>query len=425
MDALGLPAHGPSPEAIRRLTNCRCEAHKLDAYSAFRSRDYRLLLIGTFIANFGLQMISVAVSWDLYVQTRSALVLGNVGFVQVAPFLMFALLAGHVADRYDRRRTLMITQVLFLMASGLLIVGFRSVATIYGCLFLAAVARAFQWPTRQALLPHVVSSEALGNAIAWNSSALEIANVSGPALSGILVAAVGSRTVYLLQTICAFLAVLCFYGIRYRAAKDQAVEPRNVKSLLEGFHFVRANKLILSAISLDLFGVLFGGATALLPIYAVDILHAGARGLGWLRAAPSVGAVMMAVSTAHAPKARAAGLVLLTAVAGFGAATIVFGLSRSLWLSFLMLLLVGAFDNISVVLRQSLVQTHTPDRLRGRVFAVSSIFISSSNQLGAVESGWTAAWFGAVASVVGGGLATIVVVGICAAISKPLREWRQ
>ena len=185
------------------------------------------------------------------------------------------------------------------------------------------------------------------------------------------------------------------------------------------------NKLILSAISLDLFAVLFGGATALLPIYAADILHAGARGLGWLRAAPSVGSVTMALVLAHSPKIHRAGKALLWAVAGFGAATIVFGLSRSLWLSLAMLVLVGAFDNVSVVLRQSLLQTKTPDYVRGRVLAFSSIFISSSNQFGAVESGWTAAWFGAVGSVAGGGLATIAVVLICAAVSVPLRRWKQ
>lgn len=397
----------------------------MDAYSAFRSRDYRFLLTGTFLGNFGLQMISVAVSWDLYMQTKSAMVLGNVGFVQVAPFLIFALFAGHVADRYDRRLILIASQVVFLVSSGLLIVGFHSVALIYTCLFLAAIGRAFQWPARQAMLPHVVTPETLNNAITWNSSALEIASVSGPALAGILVASVGSRAVYLLQTVCALLTILCFLGIRHRAVPGSSTEKRDMKTLLEGFRFVKNNKLLLSAISLDLFGVLFGGAVALLPIYAVDILHAGVVGLGWLRAAPSLGAVLMAVTTAHAPKFKAAGMTLLVAVAGFGAATIVFGLSRSIVLSFCMLLLVGAFDNVSVVLRQSLTQAQTPDRLRGRVFAVTSIFISSSNQFGAVESGWTAAWFGTVPSVVGGGIATIAIVAICAALSKPLRDWRQ
>jgi MFS family permease len=379
----------------------------------------------TFLSSFGLQMLSVAVSWDLYIQTKSAVVLGNVGFVQVAPFLMFALFAGHTADRHDRRRIMLFTQVLFLAASGLLIFSFHSVAMIYACLFLAAMARAFQWPARLGLLPHIVPDETLSNAITWNSSVQEVASVSGPALAGILLATVGSRFVYILQVVFASLTLSCYLALRYRALPVVKQQPRDLKSFLEGVRFVWRNKLILPAISLDLFGVLFGGATALLPIYAVDILHSGVVGLGWLRAAPSIGAVLMAVTTAHLPRMKAAGRTMLYAVAGFGAATVVFGFSHSFWLSFGMLLLIGAFDNISVVLRHSLVQTHTPDRLRGRVLAVNSIFISCSNQFGAVESGWTAAWFGAVASVVGGGMVTMAIVAICAVVSVPLRNWRQ
>jgi MFS family permease len=388
-------------------------------------RDYRLLISATFLSSFGLQMLSVAVSWDLYVQTKSAIVLGNVGFVQVAPFLMFALFAGHVADHYDRRRVMIFTQLVFLVASGLLVFGFHSVAAIYTCLFLTATARSFQWPARLGVLPLIVPPETLSNAITWNSSVQEIASVSGPAAAGILLAVAGSRSVYIIQVICGVLTLGCYLGLRYRGKAVTGVGAPDMKSLFEGARFVWANKLILPAISLDLFGVLFGGATALLPIYAVDILHSGVVGLGWLRAAPSIGAVLMAVTSAHSRKVTAAGQRLLYAVAGFGAATIVFGLSRSFWLSFAMLLLTGAFDNISVVLRHSLVQTQTPDRLRGRVLAVNSIFISSSNQFGAVESGWTAAWFGPVVSVVGGGIATIGIVAICAAISVPLRRWKQ
>jgi MFS family permease len=397
----------------------------LEAYSAFRHRDYRFMLAGLFLSNFGSQMLSLAVSWDLYIQTRSALILGNVGFVQVAPFLLFAFLAGHVADRYDRRRTMVITQLLALTASIPLLLGLRSVFVIYSCLFLLALGRSFQWPARQALLQHIVSADSLSNAITWNSSAQEISSIAGPALAGILLATGGSRTVYLMQICCAGLALGCFFAVRYRSAPIANAPAPTGKSLLEGMHFVWNNKLILSAISLDLFAVLFGGATALLPIYAADILHAGARGLGWLRTAPSVGSVTMALVLAHSPRIRTAGKTLLWTVAGFGAATIVFGLSRSIWLSLPMLVLVGAFDNVSVVLRQSLLQTKTPDYVRGRVLAFSSIFISSSNQFGAVESGWTAAWFGPVASVAGGGLATIAVVLVCAAVSVPLRKWKQ
>jgi MFS family permease len=397
----------------------------LDAYASFRLPDYRLLLSGAFLSNFGLQMLSLAVSWDLYAQTHSAMVLGNVGFVQVAPFVVFSLFAGHVADRYDRRLVMVLTQILYVAASLLLAFGFRSVFDIYACLLLTAIARTFQGPARGAILPRLVPLEALGNAITWNSSAQEIANVGGPALAGLILATAGSATVYVAQAACALLTLVCFASIHRRRVEDVVAAPRDARAFLDGLRFVWTHKLILPAVSLDLFAVLFGGAVALLPIFAVDILHGGPRALGWLRAAPSVGAVLMALTLAHSHRIGRAGPALIFTVAGFGAATIAFGLSRNLWLSLALLVLVGAFDNVSVVLRHSLIQTRTPDRVRGRVLAVNNIFISCSNQLGAVESGWTAAWFGAVASVSVGGLATLVVVGVCAALSPALRRWRQ
>ena len=397
----------------------------MDPYAPFRFRDYRLLVSGTFFTNFGLQMLWVAVSWDLYQQTRSAVVLGNVGFAQVAPFFVFALFAGHIADRHDRRRIMILTQVLVAASSALLLVLPRSVALIYSCLFLIASARALGGPARSAVLPDVVPAKVLHTAITWNSSAFEIANIGGPALAGVMVAALGSASVYVAQCVCAALTLACFCVLRVRgAAHGDRFAPAG-KVLLEGLRFVRRHTLILPAISLDMFAVLFGGATALLPIFAVDILHTGARGLGWLRAAPALGAVSMAFLLAHSRRIERAGRVLLAAVAEFGAATIVFGLSRSLWLSFAMLALTGAFDNISVVLRQSLIQTRPPDHLRGRVLAVNSIFISCSNQLGAVESGWTAAWLGPIGSVVGGGIATLAVVAWFASRSPALRRWTQ
>jgi len=397
----------------------------LDAYLSFRLRDYRYLLCGAFLSNFGLQMLSLAVSWDLYLQTRSALVLGNVGFVQVAPFILFSLFAGHTADRHDRRAVMIVTQCAYAAASLVLALGFHSVFAIYGCLLLTALARTFQGPARGAMLPRIVPIESLGNAITWNSSAQEIANVTGPALAGLILATSGSRIVYALQFGFAILTLICFASISKTPKDDLPVTPRDFHSLLEGIRFVLRNKLILSAVSLDMFGVLFGGATALLPIFAVDILHGGPRALGWLRAAPSAGAVLMALILAHSRKIERAGRALILTVVGFGVATIAFGLSRNLWLSLGMLVLVEAFDNVSVVLRHSLVQTKTPDQVRGRVLAVNNIFISCSNQLGAVESGWTAALLGAAPSVWGGGLATLAVVAICATLSPSLRHWRQ
>jgi len=393
---------------------------KLDAYAAFRSRDYRFLLASNALSNLGLQMLSVAVSWDLYLQTHSARVLGAVGFVQVAPSFAFAILAGHIADRYNRRMIMLVAQCLTVFASLLLAFGVHGVVWIYASLFLIATSRIFQMPIRGAVLPDLVPPEALSNAITWNATMFESANVGGPALAGILLALTGSRVVYATQSVCAVVVLFCLAGVNFE--RKHAVQ---TGSALAGLRFIRDNKLILSAVSLDLFAYLFGGATALLPIYAVDILHAGPRALGWLRAAPSVGAIIMAVTMAHSPRIRRAGPVLLWSVAGFGLATIGFGLSRAIWLSCGMLALTGAFDNVSVVLRQSILQSKTPDFVRGRVMAVNSIFINCSNSLGAAESGWTAAWFGPIISVTGGGAAAIVVVALCALLSPALRRWEQ
>jgi len=392
----------------------------LDAYAAFRFRDYRYLLVANSLANLGLQMLSVAVSWDLYLQTHSAKVLGAVGLVQVAPSFAFAILAGHLADRYNRRTIMLIAQCFTVLASLLLITVVHGVSGIYACLFLIAVTRTFQWPIRTGILPEIVSSEALSNAITWNATLFETANVSGPAVAGVLLAVASSRAVYFTQAVCSVVVLVCLAFVNFgRRTEVQA------GSALEGLRFIRDNKLILTAVSLDLFAYLFGGATALLPIYAVDILHAGPKALGWLRSAPSVGAITMAITLSHSPRIKRAGPILLWAVAGFGLATIAFGISRTLWFSCAMLALTGAFDNISVVLRQSVLQTKTPDYVRGRVMAVNSIFINCSNQLGAVESGWTAAWFGPVFSVIGGGAAAISVVIACALLSPALRRWRQ
>jgi predicted MFS family arabinose efflux permease len=275
-------------------------------------------------------------------------------------------------------------------------------------------------PIRGAILPELVPPEVLSNAITWNATVFESANIGGPALAGIFLAMTSSRVVYTVQAACAVTVLFCLAGVNFQRKHEV-----QTGSALEGLRFIRGNNLILTAVSLDLFAYLFGGATALLPIYAVDILHAGPRALGWLRAAPSVGAILMAVTMAHSPRIRRAGPVMLWSVAGFGLATIGFGLSRSIWLSCAMLAVTGAFDNVSVVLRQSVLQSKTPDFVRGRVMAVNSIFINCSNSLGAVESGWTSAWFGPIVSVAGGGAAAIAVVAICALISPALRRWQQ
>jgi len=375
---------------------------------------------------FSQQMLATVVGWDLYLTTRSPVVLGNVGLVQIIPVLLFTFVAGHVADRYNRSRTAMVTQVAqalvaFVLAgagSG------RGVVLIYACLFLTATARAFQWPATSAMLPQTVPPESLTQAISWSGSAREMATMGGPALAGALIAAFGSEAVYIGQAICCVLSAICFAMMRVPDRAEHERPEIGLKAVAEGIRFVWNEKVILSAMSLDLLAVFFGGATALLPIFAADILRIGATGLGWLRAAPAVGAGLTAIWIAHQPPIRHAGVVLLATVAAFGAATIGFAVSTSAWLSFAMLFLTGAFDSVSVVLRISLVQSRTPDALRGRVSAVNGLFISASNQWGAVESGVAAALMGTVPSVVFGGAATIVVVAAVGALSTSMRRWK-
>jgi MFS family permease len=408
------------------------ERSRVKAYAAFRSRSYQFLLGGSVLSSLSQQMLSIVVGWDLYKATHSPVVLGNVGLVQIVPVLLFSLSAGQMVDRYDRRSMTIFSQCLIVIAALLLVFlgTYRGVTLIYACLFLVSTGRAFQMPASSALLPHVIPPEHLTNALTWNASGREMATVVGPALAGGLLALLGSTSVYIASGACALLTLACFFAVKVPEAASRAPEasekaPASDKGKIgDGVRFVFREKVVLSALTLDLLAVLFGGATALLPIYATDILRIGATGLGWLRAAPAVGAATMALAQAHMPPIRRAGAVLLLSVAGFGAATIGFGVSTSAVLSFALLVAIGALDNISVVLRTYLVQTRTPDELRGRVFAVNSLFINCSNQWGAVESGLAAAWLGTVASVAWNGAATLAVVGVVAAVSVQLRSWR-
>jgi MFS family permease len=401
-------------------------APHVTAYAAFASRNYRYLLVGTTLSNLAAQMLGVVVGWDLYLATKSPVVLGNVGLVQIAPVLLFTFASGHAADRHHRRTISVIAQCIVTAVGCLLAAAgpHRGVAAIYVALFLTATARAFQWPANSALLPQTVQPEVLTSAISWSGTGREISTVAGPALGGVLIAAFGSEAVYLTQALCSAIAVGCFAKLNVPPpAQLVSGAKTGWRTTLEGLRFVWHDKLILGAISLDLLAVFFGGATALLPIFATDILHVGASGLGWLRAAPAIGAALMSVWLAHHARLKHGGLVLLGSVALFGVATIGFGLAAAPWLSFVMLFFTGVFDAVSVVLRISLVQTRTPDALRGRVSAVNGLFIACSNQWGAVESGWTALWFGTIGSVVFGGVATVAVVIVIAAVAKSLRGW--
>lgn len=383
-----------------------------DPYAALRFRDYRLYMVGNVLSILGVLAQEAAIGWELYDRTHSAMALGLVGLVQVAPIFLLTFVAGHVADRFDRRRVLMLTQGLMALASlALAWLSFVNgpVSWIYVVLFFIGVNRAFLSPASAALLPQIVPEEHFENAVTWQSTGFQVASVAGPALGGIIIGVRHSATdVYLVAVGTAIVFLGCVALLKGRRAPHKA-EPMTWANLVAGFHFVVRTKIILATITMDMFAVLLGGATTLLPIFA-KILDVGPEGYGWLRAAPSAGAFLMAVGLAHLPPMRKAGKTLLWAVAGFGVATIVFGISKSFVLSMAMLFLLGGLDAISVVVRSTLVQVRTPDELRGRVSAVNSLFIGTSNELGGFESGALASFVGPVASVVIGGIGTILVV---------------
>lgn len=400
-------------------------ASRQDAFTALRFRDFRLFFTGRVLLFIGFQMQSVAIGWELYDRTGSALVLGIVGLVQFLPVLLLTLFAGHLADRYNRKRTILAMDFLLALCSlGLAVLSFVQgpLPLIFGCLLVTGIAQAFNKPAGDALMWQLIPVNAYTNAATWSSSSFQLASVLGPSLGGLVIALQGQATgVYVLAAIASLLCLTAIALIK-APATGYSGEPLSIAALAAGAKFVWKNQAVLAAITLDLFAVLFGGATALLPIFAKDILHVGAAELGWMQAAPAIGALLMAVALAHLPPFRKAGSVLLWSVVGFGIATIIFGLSRWFWLSLLMLVLIGALDNISVVIRHTLVQIRTPDYLRGRVSAINSIFITTSNELGSFESGVAAALLGPVLAVVGGGFGTIAVVIIAAFLFPEIRK---
>ena len=405
-----------------------------DPYQSLRFRDYRSLLIGNFIASLGEQMLTIAVGWELYERTNSAFLLGLVGLAEVSPALVFSLYAGHVADRFSRKRIIIVSQAVLVMASlGLTALSYWQgpLPLIYGCLFLIGLAGTFNGPAAATLPAQLIPASAFENAATWSSSTWQLATVIGPAFGGLIIAVIGRATpIYALNglaaLIFAFLVVpMGIKSLPLSVAQAQERQERTTwHSLGEGITFLRQTPVMLGAITLDMFAVLLGGATSLLPIFAKDILQVGPDGLGWLRAAPAIGALGVAFVLAHRPPFKRAGRTLLIAVAGFGAATVVFGLSHSFWLSLLMLAVLGGLDNISVVIRETLALTRTPDEMRGRVAAINGMFINTSNQLGGFESGLTAQLVGPTLSVVGGGVGTVVVVAVIALVWPELARLR-
>ena len=363
-------------------------------------------------AALSLQMQTVAVGWQIYELTGSAFKLGLVGLVQFVPAVVLVLLAGSLADRYDRRRIAWLAQSVEAIAGAVLTVGtfggWLTPNLILAMVFIIGAARAFEQPSVQTLLPNIVSAALLPRAVAASSSATQAAHIIGPAIGGIFYA-LSPTLVYAACSVLWIAAGLLIVRVHIER-RTPSREPPSWTMLFGGIAFIRRNPIVLGAISLDLFAVLLGGATALLPIYAKDIFETGPWGLGLLRAAPAVGALTMSVVLSYSPIARGVGRAMFLTVAVFGIATIVFAISRSFWLSMLALVVLGAADLVSVVIRLTLVQLHTPDEMRGRVFAVNSLFVGTSNQLGEFRAGVMAAWLGAVPAVLIGGVGTLLVV---------------
>lgn len=398
--------------------------------SLLRLPDYMRFWSSRLASTAAGQMMMVALGWQMYDLTGSAWDLGLVGLAQFLPALLLALPAGHIVDGSDRKRVLAAAMAVQLTVAALLALGSHQHLLGRNSLLLLSLVlggvRAFQMPASQALLPQLVPLALLPRAVAMSSTALQGAIIAGPALGGVLYAAgpallgvaaassaaghdAGATLVYGVSAVGFAISVVAVLGLHPRPAQ-RAAEPMSWASMLAGAHFIWTRKMMLGAVSLDLFAVLLGGATALLPIFAKDILDVGPTGLGLLRGAPAVGALLTSLALARRPIQRRSGRWLLGSVAVYGLAMIAFGLSRSFWLSLVALALSGAVDMISVVIRHTLVQLETPDQMRGRVSAINSVFIGASNQLGEFESGATAAWLGPVGSVVAGGIGTMLVV---------------
>ncbi|MFQ3593084.1 MAG: MFS transporter [Gemmataceae bacterium] len=400
-----------------------------DPYAALRWPDYRCLLTSSLCSATAFGITTVAVAVEVYNRTGSTLDLGLTGLAQFVPILVLALPAGQLVDHVAPKSVFQ--GALAFVAGGyfglaLLTHLHGPLWAIFTCLVLVGMGRTFIIPARFAMLRQVVPLHTLGNAVNWNSSGWQVASISGPVLGGLMLWLLGARDTFLLATALTVLALTLLIPTRPTPRSSSAGSPRDLAALFAGVRFIVSHPLLLSAISLDLFAVLLGGATALLPVFAKEVFHIpeGKDGLavGLLRAAPALGAVVIAVWMAHRPPLQRPGRALLLAVAVFGLTIIAFGLSRSFWLSFVVLAISGAADNISVIIRGVLVQTLTPDVMRGRVAAVNAVFISSSNELGEFESGVTAKWFGTVPAVILGGLGTLGVVAVCGWLFPQL--WR-
>jgi MFS family permease len=404
-----------------------------DPYASLRIPGYRWFILSTFAMTLASQIQGVVVSWQIYDVTRDPLSLGLIGLAEALPYVGVALFAGHVADRQDRRRVSLISLAVLVVCSISLlllslggglrtVVGHRGVLPFYAVIFLSGIARSFLQPARQALGAELVPRELYPNAVAWRSSTWQTGAVAGPALGGLLYGFTSPAVAYAVDASLMVVALVSFAGIAYTPRGTRQIGGSVSESLRTGVRFVLQEPVLLGAMTLDLFSVLLGGAEALLPVFADQVLKVGPQGLGILRAAPAAGATMMSLYLAHRRPFRRAGRALLNAVAIFALCIIGFGLSRSFVVSLALLAISGMADNVSVVVRSTLLQVLTPEHLLGRVSSVNAIFIGSSNELGAFESGVMARILGTVTSVVLGGLASLSVVGIVAVKIPSLRR---
>jgi MFS family permease len=391
-----------------------------------RHPNFRYYIAARFLTALASEMQALAVAWQIYGLTRRPLDLGLVGLAQFLPGIFLFLLTGHTADRLPRQRILQACSVAFSVCSLLLFIftwrGLTTVYPIYLAVLWNGVVRAFNGPAGQAFLPLLVPEEHFPVAVAWGASSFQGATILGPLAGGLIYGWTGSPLAVYVCAGAAYLIAFVLYSAMRPRTVERSLQARSLGMVFDGFRYIRRNKLILGAISLDLFAVLLGGAVALLPVYAREILQVGATGLGILRGAPGAGAIVMAIVVAWRPLGRRAGKTLFGCVFGFGLFTILFALSRNLALSVTALALIGACDMVSVVIRHTLVQLGTPDEMRGRVSAVNSVFIGASNEVGQFESGLTAQWFGAVPAVLLGGIGTIAVVAVWAWLFPELRR---
>lgn len=402
-----------------------------NAYAVLKYNDFRLFLSARFLLTFAIQMQSVVIAWQVYEITQDVLSLGLIGLAEAIPFIASAVFAGYVADRYKRQRVMIIAICVYLIGTILLLafsfdyqalIGLIGVLPLYIVVAMTGIARAFFYPAQLALMAQIVPRTLYANSSTWNSTVWHIAAVCGPAAGGLIYGFAGKQMAYLAVVVFVLFSLLLFMRMsKYSHVHNLKNEPL-LKSLSTGVKFVFGNQVILGALSLDMFAVLFGGAVAMLPVFASDVLFVGPQGLGFLRAAPAIGAILMAVFMAYHPVMKNAGKYLLFVVTIFGLTIIAFALSKNFYLSITFLILGGMADNVSVIIRSTILQIMTPDEMRGRVAAVNSIFVGSSNEVGSFESGLAAKIMGLVPSVIFGGSTTVLITGIMAFFVPKLRN---